>query len=116
MLDKVTVKKDDLLQKLIANRDKHQGTYDTSMKKYYEAAIKALQARKEKFEGGDDGIDMSFDLPKPRSFVDEYDRAIEMLSWHEGDTVVLDQTQFRQYVLDEWNWSNQFLASSARYM
>ena len=49
----------------------------------------------------------------------DYERAIAMLEWEVEDKIVLEQYEFAQLVLDDWQWksavvmSNNFYTASA---
>lgn len=51
----------------------------------------------------------------PKSYADDYGRAIRMLELEVEPTVEIEDDVFNQLVLDEWAWKNQFAASSALY-
>lgn len=54
-------------------------------------------------------------LPQPRSFAEDYTRAIEMLEWELEEDVKLTQTEFKQFVQDEWSWQHEFATSTSFY-
>jgi hypothetical protein len=39
-----------------------------------------------------------------------------MMEWSQDDTVALTQSQFKQYVQDDWGWKDQWLTSNTAYM
>ena len=51
----------------------------------------------------------------PQSYEKEYVDAIAMLEWSVSDTIELDQTLFKQYVQNEWGWSQNFEIASSMY-
>jgi hypothetical protein len=56
------------------------------------------------------------DLPRPMSFVEDYDRIIGMLELSASDEKVdLTEEQYRMFVEDKWSWSEQFIATSSHY-
>ena len=55
------------------------------------------------------------DLVAPKNFSDAYEQAIEMLEWEERDEVELSSYEFRCFVMDKWDWQDEFVASNARY-
>ena len=52
----------------------------------------------------------------PQDHSREYFEAISMFEWHKGDLIELDHATFRRLVLDKWDWSEEFLATSSRYV
>lgn len=51
----------------------------------------------------------------PVSYEKDYVDAIAMLEWSVSDTIELDQTLFKQYVQNEWGWSQNFEVASSMY-
>ncbi|MNK09880.1 hypothetical protein D3C87_278640 [compost metagenome] len=51
----------------------------------------------------------------PRSYEKEYIDAIAMLEWSVGENIELDQTTFKQYVQNEWAWSQSFELTNTMY-
>jgi hypothetical protein len=47
-------------------------------------------------------IRRSIDLVQPRDHTSDYDRTIMMLEMNVDDTIILDATEFDQYVRDVW--------------
>ncbi|SRR6266581_835277 len=110
----VTVHKIELLDKMRDNRDTHRAKFLEAQSKYRERVIEELDKRLAEARNGG-RINLGFALPEPVDYTDDYDQAIEMFTWHEGDSVVLDQEQFKQYVLDQWGWGRLFAANTLSY-
>lgn len=110
-----TVPKDKLLTKMRANREAHHAKYKEATESYRLAAIAALTEQLDHAHAREP-FNLSFALPLPRDFTEEYDRAIEFFEWDTDEQVVLDRASFNRYVLDEWEWANQFMASTAAYL
>lgn len=111
---KVTVKKGDLLDVVIGNRTKHIAEFAETDRKYRAALVTALEGLLETARTGVD-CPHGVKLDKPESHEGDYDRVIRMLQMCVPDLVTISETQFRQYVQDEWSWSNQFKNVSASY-
>lgn len=110
----ITVNKQDLADKLVANRDQHAREYAEALEKRREQVIEALaKRRREVMKGGK--IDLVFNFPEPQSFVESYDTAINMLKWEQGETVDLTQDDFERYVENRWEWQRIFAASTQSY-
>jgi hypothetical protein len=45
----------------------------------------------------------------------EYNKVIRMLEMSTEDVIELQEHEFSQYVLDDWGWKGQFLASNSAY-
>lgn len=115
---RVTIKREELLERLKRNRTEHAETYAEAIKLWREDVEKTCKA-----------IDVSeatswpsklkrLEGSCPSSHVEEYDRVIDMFSMSVSDTVELDQSSFNRYCRDEWSWksramSNRYYAMSA---
>jgi predicted phage-related endonuclease len=116
-MNTITVKKDELLDTLRTNRQRHGDKVAQARAKYREKIIEELDRRLAEAKSGRD-IDPGFlhRLPIPRDYSQEYDRAVEQLEWEVGETVELDPDDFNRYVRDEWEWHNQFVGSTQVYL
>jgi hypothetical protein len=110
----VTVKKSDLLEKMKANLSKHRAMFLEAQEGYRDAVIKELDAMlKEACDGKT--IRRLVELEEPQDHSDEYETNIAMLEWSVSDTLSISQLQFKNFVLDKWGWSEQFITSNAAY-
>lgn len=114
-MDSITVDKARLLATLEANRTEHREMFDRAQVAYRVAVIKALDERLERAKNGDK-IDVVIRMPEPKDYTEEFDRVISMLGWQEGDTVELDEHDFRRYVLNQWEWASQFAQNTMSYL
>ena len=137
---KVVVNKTTLLNKLRENLARHLEDYNDAVEGYKEEAYTKLQAAKEKAqeklekaysrtvneienfdpETASDVIvfceSIRFDLVAPKEFSDAYEQAIQMLEWEEREEVELSTYEFRCFVMDKWDWQQEFATSNARYL
>lgn len=111
----VTVRKNDLIEQVKTNREKHAANYEEATKVYRARALHQLRHRAAQIEA-DGEVDLQFKLPAPREFLSEYDQALAMLEWETGEMVTLDDLTFQNLVLDEWAWKNQYAASTQSYL
>ena len=58
---------------------------------------------------------LSVMLSPPQDHTDAYKLAIEMMEWHEEDTIVLDGQQVQNLIKDEWDWSRDFWIGNEGY-
>lgn len=114
MLEQVKVEKAKLLETLQANRDKHVEAYNSAVANYRAEAVQALLRRVDELQGFKT-LKLHFNLPEPRSFEEDYDRAIAMVEWSTEDEIILSEYDFRAFVLDQWNWREQFTTSTMHY-
>ena len=54
-------------------------------------------------------------LIEPTDQTKEYDAAIAMLQMSVDDVINLEEHDFRNYVLDQWNWKQAWTASNIGY-
>jgi hypothetical protein len=118
--------KTELLAKLKENREAHEEMYKKAHSGYMEAVAERLrnisteaQAMAIQFDNGKEhSIDRTtffVDEEKPKSHVDAYDQAIEMLEFTTQSEIELSQDHFKQLVQDKWDWKHSFMAASAKY-
>lgn len=113
-ISSVTVKKDRLRDRLNSYRLIHLKAFEKAIAGFRLAAAKILNERiVEIREARTTNLFVNLDVPESR--VKDYDDALTMLDWWEGDDVELTQDQFRAYVLDEWDWSDHVMTINSRY-
>lgn len=110
----ITVDKQELLETLQRNLEKHVAEYEEAISRYPGTVAASLRKRADAIDRGEE-VNLAFNLPKPRSYADEYEDAIQMLQWEQKDSVDLDQTQFKNLVQDEWHWKDGFSATTQFY-
>lgn len=115
-MDFTKVKKSDLLETLRNNRAAHEKEFKSAKKTWLREAKKALRKAADNAENNDK-IDFSplSELPKPTHYLDSYDVMISRLEFEVEDEVELDEREFKAYVLDDWNWKNQFVGTTSIY-
>jgi hypothetical protein len=110
----VKVKKDRLMLILHRNREKHRSVFEKTIAKYREELIRHLDFALESARNGKKII-TNVKLIQPQDHTDDYDRVIGMLDMSVDDEIVIDGTQYQQFILDQWEWSKQFSSTSASY-
>lgn len=113
----VKLNKTELLGIVRENKSKHLRDYDEAVKDYKEAARNIVNYNVDKInEGTLESIAKCKTVPAPpKSYEDEYSRAIRMLELSVETEIDLDADVFNQLVLDEWNWKNQFALMAQNY-
>ena len=131
-----------LINILTENRQKHIADYDEAMAGYratlldkvskaFEQAAAALGERRAKLEAKiagftDEDISkqrdhltlvdaVTVEMKVPRSYVEEYDAAIDMAKHDVRTTLELSHAEFTCFVRDRWDWKSDFDAISAIY-
>ena len=117
----VTVDRNRLLAILKQNLEKHKADYAQAVEGFKGAALTVaknnLKFVKQAIETNKLEEISKFRAPptEPRSYENDYERAIMMLEMSVDDHIELDADQFDQYVRDNWTWKRNFIAMSAAY-
>ncbi len=111
----VRVSKNELLAKVKANREAHRGIFLKALEGYRTEAIAQLEKMLEEAKSRK-RIRGSIELEEPMDMTREYDRVISMLEMSEDDTIELTNSEFAQYVLDDWSWKHQFGVTNSKYL
>jgi hypothetical protein len=114
-MNTVKVKKDRLLTKLKENRETHRANFIKAQTGYRQEVIEQLDKALQDARDGKK-ITTAFRLPTPSDHTSEYDTAIEMLDWTIGDEIELSQIAFRNYIFDDWDWSQNWMVSNSSYL
>lgn len=111
----ITVSKADLIKTLEENRGEHMEQFTKAQEAYRTAVIDVLDSRLQQARSGGP-IRTFIDLPEPRNYTDSYTSAIKALEWEVNDTVELDQAEFNRLVLNNWEWAQNFAATTQSYL
>lgn len=111
----ITVLKANLLEKIKENRAKHAATVLLANQKYREATINKLTSMLQDASSGK-AIRNSTCLKPPEDYTNNYDVVIEMLEMTISSEIQISESQFRQYVRDEWDWKHQWEVTTASYI
>ena len=118
-MKEVTVKRTLLLDTVKGNRNRHAQEATQAALRYREAVHEALQIRADDLSRGaltaEKVVASIAKMRAPESHIEEYDRLIRMLEMSADETITLQAHEFSQYVLDEWAWKRDFMATSAMY-
>lgn len=111
----------ELLYKLRENRTKHVETYEAAMQVYRQRLITEFESRLAQLDLSHEAdeiaaVETYVKLPKPEVHTDDYDRAIAMVGWHQGETIELDEGQFAELVMDQWGWNKSFFSNTTSYI
>lgn len=129
----------DLLITVKRNKENHIATYNETVENYQKYAqhkldeeyTKAQQKLKEAYSRAKNEIvnfdpktakdtivfcePISFTLDAPRTHENEYEQAIQMLEWEKRPNIELTAGEFRNFVMDEWDWKQKFLVDNQFY-
>jgi hypothetical protein len=110
----VNVLRTTLVSTLKDNLKKHKTAYEESVKGYREEAIKELTLMLTDANSGKH-IRRSLRLEEPQSHEKDYTRIILMLEMCTEEKVFIDESEFAQYVQDDWNWKAKFVETTSNY-
>lgn len=97
----------ELRKKLVRNRDIHVEEY-LEMMGYYEFEVEKLaEELLERVKNKDYSL-MTIVATKPESYESDYDAVIQMMMMSVDENVELSNQEFKQYVMNEWNWKGGF--------
>lgn len=115
-MDKIKMDRDELLEKLVANRAKHKDEFEAGLKIWKKKATKALKkaATKAEKKGWIEIYPLSA-LPKPENYLSSYDDAIARVEADIRPELELDDREFSAWVQDNWNWRGAFAMNTQSY-
>lgn len=111
----IKMNKNTLLEAVRKNRDAHKAAYEEAFADYladlHVLLEKALPQIRDRIDPRPDIVK----LKAPPLHVKTYDRVISMLEHSVGTEVELTEGIYREIVLDEWDWKDEFEAISSSY-
>jgi hypothetical protein len=110
----ITVEKKILISILSKNLTTHYGVFQKACLAYREKAIEGLDDLMLKVKSGNLAI-LHVGIPVPENHESDYNRALEMLALHVGDTITLSEDAYRKLVDDEWEWTHSWNNTTLAY-
>jgi hypothetical protein len=112
--DTVTIEKSNLLDALRRNYSTHETEWEAAMVGYRKLLLLHLHKLIADVQEGRD-IDHHIPMKKPRNHGKEYHCVIKMLEMSIASDITITEIQFRNFVLDEWQWTDEFKMSTQSY-
>jgi hypothetical protein len=109
-----TVKVDELLTILKANRAVHRTVFEAALEGWQRQARVDVERIATDLAAGR-YPKISLNLPLPADHTRDYDRVIRMVTLHQGEEIVLSEEDAAQYIEDDWQWKRQWLSHSSTY-
>lgn len=106
--------KEELVQTLKENREEHREIFLDALEGYKKQVIRAFEEKIEKVKEGEK-VDLYTRLVQPVDKTHEYDVAIKMFEMTCDPEIELSMTQFRCFVMDDWEWKAQFEEANSSY-
>lgn len=110
----VKVKRLELLEKLKTNLESHRDQFLKAQDGYRAIVIEELDGMLRDAREGRKII-THVALPAPQDHTAAYQNAIAMLEMSVDETIEIDHHQFRQFVLDDWDWKMAAETVNAAY-
>lgn len=110
----ITADRKTVLETITRNLGTHKTIVAEARAGYIAKAKAALTSRMKDLENSK-VVPLSFLLMVPQDHTRVYETAIQMLSLHTQDTIVLDSTQVRNLVMDDWDWKAGFIHTNSAY-
>jgi hypothetical protein len=110
----ITVNKEELLEKLRANRENHRAVFQAALEGYRTEALDRLEEKVAALRAGKIP-DLKLGLVVPADHTRDYDRVIAMVEMDTSRLFSLSEYDFGSYVLDDWDWKRQFIRTSSAY-
>lgn len=97
----------DLLKVIRDNHEEHVRIYKVARAAYQAEAVKYLEESLALAKEGKE-IRREIKLIEPMNHSTDYDQIISMLEMTSDKFIVLDSREFSMFVMDNWNWKDQF--------
>lgn len=115
-MQKVTVKKVDLLEKVKQNREEHLAEYKEAKEKMVEEIRNYHEQQLLVINSGSIEFDTNYNFLEPENHEKDYDQVITMLEMSTEEVIELTNHEFAQYVMDEWGWKDAFKMINSTYL
>lgn len=112
----VRINKGELVNKLTENRKNHKAEFDKASVGYRDYMVNELSKAIVRLTSGEN-IELRFDYDKPPvDHTEDYDAALKMMEMSVDATIELSECDFRQIVLDDWEWQRMWKISNTKYI
>lgn len=113
-MESVTVDKSELIKTIQDNLKEHVSIYDEAVVKYRSQLEKKISDMLDQVRSGDD-VPHVIDLIKPVTYAKQYEQALRMLEMSVDEQITLEEETFKNLVMDDWRWKENFLHSNSSY-
>jgi len=110
----VKINRDDLLEVLINNREKHNRNVSELKADRQAAIIEWMESSIKEFATYTKEPELK-DFPKIGDNSSAYDRAIRMMEMSVDKEIELSESEFDQYVMDNWSFNHDLLRTATFY-
>ncbi len=110
----VKVQKSELITKIKENKKNHIEMYEKAVVAYRKVALKQLEEQTQRVKEGE--LDATLRLVTPENREKDYDKLLLMFEMEVEDVVELEQSEFNQYVHDEFDFAVRAMMSNRTYL
>lgn len=111
-LSETRIDKQKLLGVLRENLTKHTAQYEAAVADYWEALEIYHTAQLERAKSRNNkGVEIPAPV-EPKSHVKDYEKVIRQLELSMDVQIILNDSQFQTYVMDDWLWKSTFLMNN----
>lgn len=110
----ISVKKSELITAMKKNLEAHRSVFEEAQVAYRAAVIEELDKRL-KYARNGKFVNIAIAFEAPQDHTKDYTRVIKMMEMCTKDEVLIHESDFAQYVMDDWKWKNQFLSNASSY-
>jgi hypothetical protein len=114
-MNEVKIERDGLLAVVEDNRAKHRDLFERAWAGYREAVEAWFSEQLDRISEGNDPA-LHCPLSIPQDHTSDYDKLVTMLKMSVDSHVTLQRDEFSRYVMDNWRWKQEFLATSIGYV
>ncbi len=107
----ITIDKEKLVKKIMANKMDHVKEYGKAMYGY-QVAVHLELTNLVKIAATKLYTQVKLNTVAPISYIKKYEEILSMLEFEMNDTIELTTYEFRQYVLNQWDWTESFRLSN----
>lgn len=115
-MEKITVKKTDLMAKLTANRERHRKIFLEALEGYRQELLSLLEAHIDHLKSDKIPPHVVITLERPEDHTRDYDRVIAMLQMDVHPEVLLSEADFAQFAQDDWRWKRAWGIANSGYV
>lgn len=107
--------KEQLIKAITENRAAHRDLFERALEGYRQQAIERLERTIGDLRSGKKQS-LMISMPMPQDHTADYDRVIRSLEMTIDPVITLEERDFAMYVMDQWDWKDQFIGSTAQYL
>jgi hypothetical protein len=109
------INKEQLLAVVTKNMNGHRDLFLKAVDGYQIEAIKMLKEHISAIKA-DKLYPIMINLPVPEDHTKDYERVVKMIEMDKRNDIELTEQEFKMYVMDDWNWKDQWTTSNFAYL